>query len=284
MTKYPTTPRFYNTGLENPVLLSDGVHLEYDDGFVLKYIFNHPTAKERDAFKNGVPQYGVMIIEDIIFFLSRFGSLNWTDAPFYIHAYPDNRISLLEKPGSDQGYCFRTQLIDGATGALVHQRQVDLGYDFSMCLYDAIIHQPVIPNYNLLLQLIMAQYTTEDLVALGRSHSVLKAQNDKVADTPKLRPSQRGLSGIKKDDYRLPKKLRKFNYFYPDGTGHVVMAIPKSLLPQAIETGNFDDYECPIPCRYILKKGYRFHEGYVICDVPYNKDIGVDLDESWYEG
>lgn len=102
-----------------------------------------------------------------------------------------------------------------------------------------------------------------------------------VTGMPQLRPSHRGLTGIKKDDYPLPEELRESNYFYND-SGHVVMAIPESLLPRAIESGNFDGYECPIPCRYILAKGYRFHNGYVVCDAPYSSEFGVDIDESWY--
>lgn len=284
MTKYTTNPEISAFGLKMPTQLSDGVHLEFDGGFLLKCIFNRPTTKEKDAFKNGVPQFGIAVVNDVIFFLSRFGTLNWMDAPFNVHLYPDSLAAMLEEPRSTQGYELRVKLIDGATGTLVHQRLIGLDHDLSMCLFDAIIHQPVIPNYNQRLQLTMAKCTTMDLVALGCSYPASKVQNGVIAGVPKLRPSQRGLTGIKKDDYRLPKKLRKFNYFYPDGTGHVVMAIPKSLLPQAIKDENLDDYECPIPCRYILKKGYHFHEGHVICDVPYDEDLGVDLDESWYEG
>ena len=116
----------------------------------------------------------------------------------------------------------------------------------------------------------------ENLVAL--------ADNEKksMSIPPQLRPSQKGLSGIRKDNYPLPEELRRFNYFYPD-SGHVVMAIPESLLPLAIKSGNLDDYECPIPCRYILAKGYRFHDGYVVCDAPYSMDFGVDIDEYWYD-
>ena len=112
----------------------------------------------------------------------------------------------------------------------------------------------------------------------------LDTKEQAITNVPQLRPSHRGLTGIKKDDYPLPEELRKFNYYYYlDGAGHVVMAIPESLLPQAIKSGNFDDYECPIPCRYILAKGYRFHDGYVVCDAPYSKELGVDIDESWYD-
>ena len=121
----------------------------------------------------------------------------------------------------------------------------------------------------------LGECSMENLVAL--------ADNEKksMSIPPQLRPSQKGLSGIRKDNYPLPEELRRFNYFYPD-SGHVVMAIPKSLLPQAIKSGNFDDFECPIPCRYILTMGYCFHSGYVVCDVPYSKEDGLVLNDCWY--
>lgn len=244
---------------------------------------NRPTFKEKLAFKSGTPyQFNFVVVDDIIFFLSRFGTLNWMDEPFNIHLYPDGRAQLLEAPGPTQGYGLYIMLIDSSTGIIEHQRAIGLDHDLSMRLRDAIIHQPVIPDYDQRLQRIMAQYSTMDLVALANGQPVYRVKSDMVTTgMPQLRPSHRGLIGIKKDDYPLPEELREFNYFYPD-SGHVVMAIPESLLPRAIESGNFDDYECPIPCRYILAKGYRFHNGYVVCEAPYSKEFGVDIDESWY--
>ena len=169
MLKYPTNFGSYTVGAKMPMPVSDGIHLEFDGGFMLMCTFNRPTAKEKKEFKNGVPQFDIAVVNDVIFFLARFGTLNWMDVPFNIHLYPDNRISLLEEPGPTQGYGLHVMLIDSATGALVHQRLIGLDHDLSMRLRDAIIHQPVIPDYNQRLQLIMGQYTTEDLVALARN-------------------------------------------------------------------------------------------------------------------
>jgi len=279
-TGYPGVE--FAVGKRVPFSVSDGIHLEFDGvGFMLLCVLSRPTAKEKKAFKDGVPQFGLAVVEGVIFFLSRFGTLNWMDSPFNIHLYHDNRVSLLEEPGPTQGYALHVMLIDGATGILVHQRLIGLDHDLSMRLREAIVNQPEIPNYNQHLQRIMARYTTNDLVALESSHPVSKVRNDMAASKSQLRPSHVGLVGIRKDNYPLPEELRQFNYYYPDGTGHVVMAIPESLLPKAITSGNFDDYECPVPCRYILAKGYRFYEGYVVCDVPYDKTFGVNVDDSW---
>lgn len=277
---------YFASGTHAPVILNpvhEGIHFEFDGNFSLIWVVNRPTSEEKRAFKNGPYQFGLAVVDDVIFFLSRFGTLNWMDAPFNIHLYHDDRVQLLEDPNPTQGYGLHIILIDSRTGTLVHQRLISLDHDLSMRLHDAIIHQPVIPNYNKQLQDIMVRYSTRELVALGSSYLGNKGKNSTVTGVPQLRPSHRGLTGIQKDDYPLPEDLREFNYYYNDDNGHVVMAIPESLLPQAIKSGNLDNFEAPIPCRYILAKGYRFFDGHVICDAPYNKRFGVDIHESWYD-
>ena len=260
-----------------------GNYLEFDGGFKFICSMNWPTAKEKREFKTGVSQFNLAVVDGIIFFLVRFGTLNWMDAPFNVHQYRDNRMQMLEEPGPTQGYGLHVMLVDSRTGTLVHQRLIGLEHDLSVRLRDAIIHQPMIPDYEQRRQRVMAQYPTRDLVTLASSQPVSTGQGSMVTTMPQLRPSHRGITGVKKDNYPLPEELRKFNYIYNDGTGHVVMAVPESLLPQAIESGNFDDFECPIPCRYILAKGYRILDGYVICNVPYNNMLGVNIDKSWYD-
>lgn len=149
---------------------SEGVRLGFDGGFVLTCACSRPTSKEKQAFKNGVAQFGLAVVNDVIFFLSRFGTLNWMDSPFNRHLYYDNRMSRLEVPGPTQGYGLHVMLIDSATGILASQRLIGLEHNLSMRLREAIINQPEIPDYDQRLQLTMAKYTTMDLVALAKSH------------------------------------------------------------------------------------------------------------------
>ena len=261
-----------------PVGISDGVYLEFDVGFSLLCVLNRPAPQVVQEFIDGESYYDIGVKDDIIFIGLRFGTLDWMEIPFNIHLYPDS-LSLLVKPAPTQEYSVHAVLLDSATNTIEAQLMINFSHDFSMCLYDAIIHQPVIPDYAQRLQNVMARYSEKDIPAW----EVSEIRSDMVANRPKLRPSHRGINGINNDNYPLPVCLHEFNYFYSDGTGHVVMAVPESLLPQAIKSGDYDGYECPIPCRYVIANGFRFHEGYVVCDVPYNKEFGVDLDESWYD-
>lgn len=98
-----------------------------------------------------------------------------------------------------------------------------------------------------------------------------------------MRKSHRGIAGISKDNYNgLPDNLKEFNYYYQD-CGHVIMAIPESILKRAIENGDLDMYECPVPCKYVLEQGYRIVENHVVVDCNYNSFLGLVVDESYYE-
>lgn len=152
---------------------------------------NRPTAKEKNAFRSGVPQFDLVVVDGVIFFLSRFGTLNWMDSPFNRHLYSDNRILQLEEPGPTQGYSLHVMLIDSVTGVLVHQRLIGLDHDLSMRLRDAIINQPVIPDYDQRVRNVMARYSTKDLVTLASSHPASsKAQSGTATSVTQLRPSQ----------------------------------------------------------------------------------------------
>lgn len=99
-----------------------------------------------------------------------------------------------------------------------------------------------------------------------------------------LRRSHDGLSGIIKDDYPgLPEELRKFNFYYPDGTGHVIMAVPECLLEKARENGGLDMFECPFPVKYVLGTGYRVYKDHIICKADYDPCYGLTIEDEWFE-
>lgn len=93
-----------------------------------------------------------------------------------------------------------------------------------------------------------------------------------------------GPGGIMKDNYAgLPEELEEFNYYYNDGTGHVIMAIPSCLLERAEQNGDLDMFECPFPVKYVLKNGYRIYKDHVVCDGEYDRIYGLRIDEKWTE-
>lgn len=98
-----------------------------------------------------------------------------------------------------------------------------------------------------------------------------------------MRKSFEGLnmSYIKKDNYPgLPAELSEFNYYYAE-SGHILMAVPECNL-EKVKDGDYYRYEVPMPVKYVLSKGYRFQDGYLIVEATKGKHI-LNIDDSYYE-
>ena len=61
------------------------------------------------------------------------------------------------------------------------------------------------------------------------------------------------------------------------------MAIPEIILNEAIQNGDLDMFECPVPCKYILEQGFRIYNNHVVVDCSYDNFDGVVIDSSYYE-
>lgn len=113
----------------------------------------------------------------------------------------------------------------------------------------------------------------------------LVAQINRLGAEEAIQKSLERIPSAEKDGYPgLPDELKPFYHYIKDGeTGHVVMAIPESLLEDAEKDGNLDDFECPFPCKYVLHVGFRMVQGHVVCKGDYDPNLGLMLDERWYE-
>lgn len=76
----------------------------------------------------------------------------------------------------------------------------------------------------------------------------------------------------------LPKELEPFYIYYQD-CGKCILSILECHFNEAVESGKFKDYLVGVPCSYVLRKGYRLYNGYVIVDAPYSKELGLLVDE-----
>lgn len=85
------------------------------------------------------------------------------------------------------------------------------------------------------------------------------------------------------DDYPgLPDELKEYCYWLADA-GYVIMAIPAALMDKAWHAMEPEMYEVGIPVKYVLEKGYRKWEEYIVVDAPYNSEIGLVVDERYTE-
>ena len=62
--------------------------------------------------------------------------------------------------------------------------------------------------------------------------------------------------------YNLPADLAAYHYYITD-VGHSIMCVLQSHLDEA-QNNIIDDYEIPVPVKYVLENGYQIIDGYVI--------------------
>lgn len=79
---------------------------------------------------------------------------------------------------------------------------------------------------------------------------------------------------------QLPDELKPYHYYLLDA-GHSIMCVLETHLAEA--QSNMDDYEVPVPIKYMMEKGYRFMDGYVVVEAEYSMEIGLIVDDKYYE-
>jgi len=95
----------------------------------LIYNMQSPTAKELAAVKAENPfEIRVAEVNDVIFIMTKFGSLNWMDAP-YNPNLGDCRLDDIESAALGYGLYFL--LTDSPSGVIKHMRLLGLGNSFS---------------------------------------------------------------------------------------------------------------------------------------------------------
>lgn len=79
----------------------------------------------------------------------------------------------------------------------------------------------------------------------------------------------------------IPEELKPYHYYISD-SGHCIMCVLECHLEEAQKT-SMDDYELPVPVKYVLEKGHRMIDGYVIVDAPYDSTFGLDVGDEYNE-
>lgn len=137
-----------------------------DGGAVMTILFNKPTTKEVKEIKEGVPQFGIFVKNDIIFMLAKFGSLEWMDAPY--HVALSKNLTKLEDVEDDQGYGCNVIFADCSTGEIKAIKLIGFSTKFSKALKENIEMQKLNLfdrfNYEAGLLSIMSNYSTTDMV------------------------------------------------------------------------------------------------------------------------
>lgn len=143
-------------------------------GAILLLFYNNPTEEELAAVKKGRLEVRFHARGSIIFFLARFGSLPWLDAPYTVHL--SKPFEFQEMAGS-QGFGMHITLIDARTGVIRAMRLVGLSHGFSRELQAAIEAQRAMPfdevRYDHELSAAYRNYRTRDLVKMADARCLI---------------------------------------------------------------------------------------------------------------
>lgn len=148
----------------------EGIKADFTDtGMVLSIKYNKPTLKEVNNIKSGEFNFKTIIIDNIIFFLFKFGNEQWMDAPYTPHL--SKHLSKLEQLEDGKGYSLSVILSDATTGEAQALRLLGLDTKTSKAIKHLIetqINEDFdINEYDKKLKRIYRTYTTDDMVNIS---------------------------------------------------------------------------------------------------------------------
>ncbi|MBC8588078.1 hypothetical protein [Paratissierella segnis] len=145
----------------------EGVRFDMTDiGSTMTILFNKPTRNEIEYVKAGKLQFGMFVKNDIIFILSKFGSLQWMDAPY--HVALSKNLTKLNDIEDGQGYNCHIILADSSTGEIKAMRLIGFSTQYSIKLKENIEAQQKTEfnkvQYDVDLASTMMNYSTKEMV------------------------------------------------------------------------------------------------------------------------
>lgn len=138
-------------------------------GLLLQVRLPKPTAKEKNNFKSGFFSSKLLVMDNIIFFLTRFGTQDWMDTPYYHNLHVKNPLPVLV-PHTHEGLALTVLFIDASTGILQSARLIGLSHEISMQLIKAVNSQVAIVDpavHQTHVNSIYQKYSTQDMVELA---------------------------------------------------------------------------------------------------------------------
>jgi hypothetical protein len=72
----------------------------------------------------------------------------------------------------------------------------------------------------------------------------------------------------------LPRELEAWYAYTTDG-GHSILCLLKDDAYTALASHAVKDYLIPCPVRAVVNAGYQNVRGYIVTDLPYDRDLGL---------
>ncbi len=136
--------------------------------------FRQPKPVEVQAVKQGEATFGLVVKDDVILLVFKFGVIPWSDASYTWHRVPAIERTLPKAPEvlrPEERAQVTTLMINADTGILLAIRQTSFSHDFTVALHQAIIEQAARPfdqvRFDRQLRALYSQYQSKELFKLA---------------------------------------------------------------------------------------------------------------------
>jgi len=136
--------------------------------------FRQPKPIEVQAVKQGEATFGLVVKDDVILPVFKFGVIPWSDASYTWHRVPSGERTLPKSPEelrTGERAQVTTLMINADTGILLAIRQTSFSHDFTVALHQAIREQAARPFDQVLfdrqLRKLYSQYDAKGLLKLA---------------------------------------------------------------------------------------------------------------------
>lgn len=157
----------------NTTRWSEGAEYNYRSGVhEIRLFFRNPKPGEVQAAKQGEANFALVVQQDIILLVFRYGIIPWSDAPYAWYRVPENERTVPPDMVSEQERMPVTLfMVNADTGILLAIRQTSFSHDFSTKLHRAIREQIVRPFdqvlYDRQLRMLYSRYDSQGLLTLA---------------------------------------------------------------------------------------------------------------------
>lgn len=148
-----------------------------DSGIDVYVLMRKPSKNEIKQMRAG-SEFKVKLLEmyGVIFFLLKFGNLEWSDAPYNVNL--STGVTYLQDVPDGSGYAVKIYLIDTSSGELVCQRLTSLDTCTSRELKEMVERQKALPfnkiEYAIAINNIYEMYLTMNLLEIKSSQDEIE--------------------------------------------------------------------------------------------------------------
>lgn len=128
--------------------------------------FNRPTAQETLSIKEKGAEFRLVVKDDIVFLLCRFGKLNWMDCAVRVQEGVSIHNIISQNLTNNLGYKTTITFADVPLGEVKAIRMIELGNEFSLTLNKLMIEKAIMSKEQRVVAIkkIQRTYSTKQLL------------------------------------------------------------------------------------------------------------------------